>query len=215
MGLGRFGELPAGARIGIVAAAAVVLLVLVYFGLFSPILRETDEFNKLTIRTKGKIREARELISHLPEKKMLLARMKEEAKVLMLKVPDKYNLPTLLEQFASTAQRASINELPMKPLDSFSDSLPGSDLTFYVIPVSIAGLDCRFKDLVRFIEGLGYLDRLVNIRWVDFRRLTSEERMGEIDLPGIRVKMELETYQLKTLAPETSERGPASERTTL
>lgn len=209
MALSSFNELPAGARIGIVAAAAVIILVAVYFVLFNPIIQETSEFERLTDRTKEKIGDAKEHISHLPEKKLLLARMKEEAKVLMLKVPDEYNVPTLLEQFASTAQRASINELPMKSLDSFSDSLPGSDLSFYVIPVSVTGLDCRFKDLVKFFEGLGYLDRLVNVSWVDFRRLTPSERMGEIDLPGIRVKMELETYQLKTPAAGSPEAGGA------
>ena len=124
MALGRFNELPAGARIGIVAGGAVVLLVIVYFVLFNPIITETDELNILTEREQTKIIKAKELLSHLPQKKLLLARMKEEAKVLMLKVPDTYNLPTVLEQFASTAQRASINQLPMRQLDSYPHTLP-------------------------------------------------------------------------------------------
>jgi len=197
MALGRFNELPAGARVGIVAGGAVVLLVIVYFVLFNPIITETDELNVLTEREQAKIIKAKELLSHLSEKKLLLARMKEEAKVLMLKVPDSYNLPTVLEQFASTAQRASINQLPMRQLDSYPHTLPGSDLTFYVIPIRINDLDCRFKDLIGFIEGLTYLDRLVNIKWIESRRMTPREKLGEFDIPGIRVNMELETYQLK------------------
>jgi Tfp pilus assembly protein PilO len=197
MALGRFNELPAGARIGLVAGGAVVLLVIVYFGLFNPIITETDELNILTEREQAKIIKARELLSHLPDKKLLLARMKEEAKVLMLKVPDTYNLPTVLEQFASTAQRASINQLPMRQLDSYPHTMPGSDLTFYVIPIRINDLDCRFKDLIGFIDGMDYLDRLVNIKWIEARRMTPSEKLGEFDIPGIRVNMELETYQLK------------------
>ncbi len=197
MALGRFRELPAGARIGIVAGSAVVLLVVVYLVLFNPIIKETSELNIMTEREQAKIVKAKEHLSHLPEKKLLLARMKEEAKVLMLKVPDTYNLPTVLEQFASTAQRASINQLPMRPLESYPHTLPGSDLTFYVIPIRIDDLYCRFKDLIGFIEGLGYLDRLVNIKWVQADRMTLAESLGELDVPGIRVRMELETYQLK------------------
>ncbi|MBN1592019.1 MAG: type 4a pilus biogenesis protein PilO [Candidatus Coatesbacteria bacterium] len=200
MALGQFNELPAGARIGIVAGGAVVLLVIIYFVLFGPIISETDDLKTLTEREQGKIAKAKELLSHLPEKKLLLARMKEEAKVLMLKVPDTYNLPTVLEQFASTAQRASINELPMKQLDSYPSTLPGSDLTFYVIPIRVDNLYCRFKDLIGFIEGLEYLDRLVNIKWIDARRMTPEEKGGDLDVPGIRVVMELETYQLQESA---------------
>ena len=210
MALGRFNELPAGARIGIVAGSAVVLLVVVYLVLFNPIIKETGELNKRTETEQAKIVRARELLSHLPEKKLLLARMKEEAKVLMLKVPDTYNLPTVLEQFASTAQRASINQLPMEQLESYPHTLPGSDLTFYVIPIRINDLDCRFKDLVNFIEGLGYLDRLVNVKWVEARRLTPDEKMGEFDIPGIRVRMELETYQLKESAEAAPSPGAAA-----
>jgi len=209
MALGRFSELPAGARIGIVAGSAVVLLVVVYFGLFNPIIKETSDLKKRTDTERSKIVRAKEHLSHLPEKKLLLARMKEEAKVLMLKVPDTYNLPTVLEQFASTAQRASINQLPMEQLDSYPHTLPGSDLTFYVIPIRINDLDCRFKDLVKFIEGLSYLDRLVNIKWVEARRMTPAEKLGEFDIPGIRVRMELETYQLKESA-EASSPGAAA-----
>ncbi len=214
MALGRFRELPAGARIGIVAGSAVVLLVVVYLVLFNPIIKETGELNIRTEREQAKIVRAKEHLSHLPEKKLLLARMKEEAKVLMLKVPDTYNLPTVLEQFASTAQRASINQLPMRPLESYPHTLPGSDLTFYVIPIRIDDLDCRFKDLVGFIEGLGYLDRLVNIKWVEARRMTPDEKLGEFDIPGIRVRMELETYQLKELAeavPSPGAEAPSEE----
>ena len=210
MAIGRFSELPAGARIGIVAGSAVVLLVVVYLGLFNPIIKETSELNKKTERERAKIVRAKELLSHLPQKKLLLARMKEEAKVLMLKVPDTYNLPTVLEQFASTAQRASINQLPMEQLDSYPHTLPGSDLTFYVIPIRINDLDCRFKDLVKFIEGLGYLDRLVNIKWVESRRMTPDEKLGEFDIPGIRVRMELETYQLMESAEAAPSPGAAA-----
>ena len=210
MALGRFSELPAGARIGIVAGSAVVLLVVVYLGLFNPIIKETSELNKKTETEQAKIVRAKEHLSHLPEKKLLLAKMKEEAKVLMLKVPDTYNLPTVLEQFASTAQRASINQLPMEQLDSYPHALPGSDLTFYVIPIRINDLDCRFKDLVKFIEGLGYLDRLVNIKWVEARRMTPDEKLGEFDMPGIRVRMELETYQLKESAEAAPSPGAAA-----
>ena len=209
LGIGRFSELPAGARIGIVAGAAVVLLAIVYLGLFNPIIKETGELNKKTETERAKIVRAKELLSHLAEKKLLLARMKEEAKVLMLKVPDTYNFPTVLEQFASTAQRASINQLPIRQLDSYPHTLPGSDLTFYVIPIRIEGLDCRFKDLIRFIEGLGYLDRLVNIKWIEARRMTPDEKLGEFDIPGIRVDMELETYQLKGAAGATAEAAPS------
>jgi len=211
MALGRFGELPAGARIGIVAGSAVVLIVVVYLGLFNPIIKETGELKRKTDTEKVKIVRAKELLSHLPEKKLLLARMKEEAKVLMLKVPDTYNLPTVLEQFASTAQRASINQLPMEQVESYPHTLPGSDLTFYVIPIRINDLDCRFKDLINFIEGLSYLDRLVNIKWVEARRLTPEEKMGEFDIPGIRVRMELETYQLKGSAEAAPSPGMGAE----
>jgi Tfp pilus assembly protein PilO len=204
MALGRFGELPAGARIGIVAGVAVVFLVVVYFGLFNPIIQETKELRVKTGREQAKIAKAKELISHLTEKRLLLARMKEEAKVLMLKVPVDYNLPALLEQFASTAQRASINQLPIEQMDSYSHSLPGSDLTFYVIPLRVNNVDCRFKDLVKFLEGLSYLDRLVNIKWIDARRLTAEEKGGEYEIPGLLVNMQLETYQLKSAAAESA-----------
>ena len=199
--MARFSELPAGARIGVVAIIAVIVLVIVYFGLFHPIMKETQEFRTKTIRERSKIAEARERLSHLQEKKRLLRKMKEEAEVLMLKVPDKYNLPTLMEQFASTAQRASINQLPQSPLPSRTSTMPGSDLVFYVIPIEITNLQCRYKDFVKFLEGLGYLDRLVNIKWLKCRRLTRAEKSksGGDDIPGIRVDMQLETYQLKSL----------------
>ncbi len=207
MALGRFGELPAGARIGIVAGVAVVFLVIVYFGLFNPIIQETKELRVKTGREQAKIEKAKELISHLTEKKLLLARMKEEAKVLMLKVPVDYSLPALLEQFASTAQRASINQLPIEQMESYSHSLPGSDLTFYVIPIRANNVDCRFKDLVKFFEGLSYLDRLVNIKWIDAHQATLVQKLGRFDVPGIRVNMQLETYQLKSAAAESASSG--------
>lgn len=209
MAIGRFGELPAGARIGIVAGVAVVFLVIVYFGLFNPIIQQTKELRVMTEREQVKIATAKELISHLPEKKLLLARMKEEAKILMLKVPVDYDLPAFLEQLASTAQRASINQLPIEQMGSYEHTLPGSDLPFYVIPIRINNVDCRFKDLVKFLEGLSYLDRLVNIKWIDARRLTTEEKSGQYEIPGLRVNMQLETYLLKkgTTAESASSRG--------
>ena len=79
-----------------------------------------------------------------------------------------------------------------------------------MIPIRINDLDCRFKDLVNFIEGLGYLDRLVNVKWVEARRLTPEEKMGEFDIPGIRVRMELETYQLRESAEAAPSPGAAA-----
>ncbi|MCD6327772.1 type 4a pilus biogenesis protein PilO [bacterium] len=207
MNLGRFNELPAGARVGIIAGAAVVFLVIVYFAVFNPILNKTSEYEQKTKNERSKIVRAKELISHLPEKRILLVKMREEAQVLMLKVPNIYNIPTLLEQLASTAQRASINQIPLKQLDSYPNTLPGSDLTFYVVPISIRNLECRFKDLVRFLEGFGHLDRLVNIKRLECRRLDIEEQMGEIDVPGIKVNLEIETYQLEAIAAPLLESG--------
>jgi Tfp pilus assembly protein PilO len=191
----KFQELPPGARMGIIAGVSVVFLLILFFVIYYPLLNEIGKLKKEIVSQKNEYSDAKERLSHLPEKKERLKQLKKESEILKMRVPETAALPGLLDQLTKCGKKSAMNVVPFEILAKETSQM-GSDVVYYKIPILINDLKCRYRDLYSFLKQISNLERLINIKYLKVSRYAYEPATGQFDIPGVSVSMMLTSYQL-------------------
>jgi type IV pilus assembly protein PilO len=159
----RIAKAPLGAKIGVVAAAWVLLTALNYFVFSLPFGPSISEIEK---RVKKADVEQKRLDQDFTEKTAIandLNRFRKEKELLeqklaeaLTELPDQKNLDELLRDFQDRAQKAGLEIVSIEPKDSKSEG-------FYArvpIAMSVSG---NFHEIATFFDALGRLKRIVNV----------------------------------------------------
>ncbi|MBU1626344.1 type 4a pilus biogenesis protein PilO [bacterium] len=200
----KFQELPPSARMGIIAGASVIFLLILFFVIYWPLLKEISSLKKQILDQKNETVDARERLSHLTEKKERLEQLKKESEILKLRVPVASAMPTLLDQLTKCGRKSDMNLLPFE-VSPKEKAQMGSDVVYFKIPILINGLKCRYRDLYSFLKQISNLERLINIKYLKMERYAYEPSTGQSDIPGISIIMLLNSYQLHEIKSEASE----------
>jgi len=202
----KFQDLPPGARLGIIAGASVIFLLILFFVIYYPLLKDISTLQKNIDAQKNETADARERLSHLTEKKERLEQLKKESEILKMRVPINSALPTLLDQLTKCGKKSAINIVPFEIQDK-QEAHMGSDVVYYKIPIIIQNLRCRYRDTYSFLKQIANLERLINIKYLKMSRYAYEPETGQSDIPGVSVDILLTSYQLGEIRSSTTERG--------
>ena len=160
----RIAKAPLGAKVGVVAAAVVIITALNYFVLgiprFGPsiadieksITRVEREQKRLDNDLIEKTAIANNLNQFRREKELLEQKLKEA----LAELPDEKRIDELLQLFQDRAQKAGLQISTIEPASEIQEG-------FYAkipIPMSVSG---SFHEIATFFDALGRLRRIVNI----------------------------------------------------
>ena len=202
----KFQELPPGARMGIIAGVSVVFLLILFFVIYYPLLKDISTLRKDITAQKNETTDARERLSHLTEKKERLKQLKKESEILKMRVPVTSAIPTLLDQLTKCGKKSAINVIPYE-ISQKEMAQMGTDVVYYKIPIMINDLKCRYRDLHTFLKQVSNLERLINIKYLRMSRYAYEPTTGQSDIPGVSISMLLTSYQLGEIKATSSDRG--------
>ncbi|MSP39109.1 MAG: pilus assembly protein PilO [Deltaproteobacteria bacterium] len=158
-------ERPRIQRIGILAAAIILLGALYYSFIYSP---RSDEVAKLAdsveiARNEKTVKQQK--AANLPRLQRDLKQLDMELKKALAQLPNDKQMALLLTSISAKAQQAGLDVLLFRPrAETFQE--------FYAeVPVDIT-VKGRFHNTVSFFDEVGRLNRLINIDSIGFKNPT-------------------------------------------
>jgi type IV pilus assembly protein PilO len=159
----RIAKAPTGAKVGVVAAALVLVTVLNYFVFAIPY---GDSVSDVETKLKRVVKEQEQLDRDFIEKTAIandLNRFRKEKELLeqrleeaLAELPEHKNIDELLQLFQDRAQKAGLEINTIEPqaekTEGFYARIP--------IPMTVTG---NFHEIATFFDALGRLRRIVNV----------------------------------------------------
>jgi type IV pilus assembly protein PilO len=154
--LDRVMGLPKWQRIAIWVGSLLFVFLLFYQFFYSDTAQKISELNEKVERLRSDIVAETRLARELPKVKRIVKELDAELKKLLLELPDKREIPSLLSSVSSLAKDAGLDVSLFKPraevMRDFYAEVP--------VSISVAG---TYHEVATFFDEVGRLSRIVNI----------------------------------------------------
>lgn len=140
----------------IVLAFIVVIVGLYWYFLYRPIREEINILQPEQARLKSELMKVQAIVAEKPKYDAMLAQTKMDLLIALKQLPDKSEIPSLLENVSSLGKSSGLEFQLFKPRVEVPKN-------FYAeIPVDIK-VEGTFKDVVDFFDKVSKMPRIVNI----------------------------------------------------
>jgi type IV pilus assembly protein PilO len=163
-------KLPKAARIGILAAVAVLLATGYYFLAFEAKKQELEQLHAQELELQRKLSEVRSVAANIAAFEAEIADLEVELKTALRQLPDKKQLEVLLTDISNLGKNAGIE------IKSFKRAGEVVHDFYAEVPIQIE-LTGHFHDIARFFDLLSKLPRIVNMGALTIS-VTNEDEMG-------------------------------------
>jgi type IV pilus assembly protein PilO len=141
-------------------AVLSVVLVAIFYGYYSLFyVAKQDELERVETQLVGlqkKLKESKDAARRLPEFRKEVEELNKSFDMALAQLPDKKEIPTLLENITTTGRGANLEFLLFKPK-------PEIPKGFYAeVPVEVK-VEGEYDNLVDFFQRVGEMSRIVNI----------------------------------------------------
>ncbi len=141
-------------------AVLSVVLVAIFYGYYALLyVPKQDELKRLETQlldVQKKLQESKDAARRLPEFRKEVEELNRNFDMALAQLPDKKEIPTLLENITTTGRGANLEFLLFKPLAEVSKG-------FYAeVPVEVKVVG-GYNNLADFFERVGEMSRIVNI----------------------------------------------------
>ncbi|HEY9160314.1 MAG TPA: type 4a pilus biogenesis protein PilO [Desulfomonilia bacterium] len=137
-------------------AFIIVIVGLYWYFLYRPISDEIKVLQPEQARLKSELMKVQAIVAEKPKYDAMLEQTKMDLLIALRQLPDKSEIPSLLENISSLGKSSGLEFLLFKPRVE-------SQKNFYAeIPVDIR-VEGTFKDIVDFFDKVSKMPRIVNI----------------------------------------------------
>ncbi|HWO41343.1 MAG TPA: type 4a pilus biogenesis protein PilO [Candidatus Eisenbacteria bacterium] len=156
-------ERPRQQKIGILAGAVVLLLLLGYFYVYAPTADQVARLNDELASAEADRDKKRAVAANLPKLRRELAEWDAKVKAAMAQLPDSKEIPELLSNLSTKAREAGLEIVLFRPrAETFQD--------FYAeIPIDIV-VRGGFYNALTFFDEVGRMSRPVNIDNISLKK---------------------------------------------
>ncbi len=168
MNLERLTEIPKKKRIAIYVAIPFAIIFLYYFAIYRLKAQNIEELKTTWSQIEIELNKKRMMARNLPKYKKEVARLKEKFKELSKKLPQKEEIPSLLNDISNLGKRNGIEFIHFEPKTEIKKE-------FYAeIPIFLS-LSGTYNDFLKFFHDLGRLERIVNVSEVEMGNPTFKD----------------------------------------
>ena len=162
-------ELPNAAKGGILAAVGLAVFGVYYFSMYSSVLAEIETLRTDTKKLEVDVEAKQRIAANLPKFEAEVERLDVELEKALAELPDKKQIPALLEKVADKAKESGLDIKLFKPRTEQKKD-------FYAeVPVEIE-VSGDYHQIASFFDQVGHLERIVN---VDHVSLTAPKNITE------------------------------------
>ena len=149
-------KLPTSQKLGILALAAALILIVYWQIAYKPAVRRIEAKEAQLTKLTREMKEKQRIAADYDKFKEETARIQEDLKRYVAKLPDKKEIPKLLKSISNMSQEAGLEVLLFKP--------QGEQATEYYsrVPVQLNFVG-SYHRVGRFFYYVGTLPRIVNI----------------------------------------------------
>jgi type IV pilus assembly protein PilO len=165
-------RMPTKYKVLIVLFVFLLLGYFYYFFFFQAALEKKSKLSDKLGTLESKIRVKEKVARRINDHKEEIARLKEQLKVAMARLPEKKEIPGLLTSVSQAGVKSGLEFLLFKPMDPVTKD-------FYAeIPIQIAIVG-SFYNTAHFFERVANMPRIVNIQNISTQK-ASTSKTGEI-----------------------------------
>lgn len=174
----KYAKVPAAQRYAAAAGVALLLIAYHYFMIYGD---QQSEIEQLSGRMQKVLKQeaAKEKVAkNLSSFETRLVRLQQELDTAKSLLPDDANVPELLAQLGNVARKTGLE------IDKFvptGEKVSKGDRDFYAeigFKMDVTG---TFHEIAMFIDSVGRLDRIINIRELKMRNPRSEDQKVLVD----------------------------------
>ncbi len=149
-------KLPFPAKMGIVLGALALLGGGYWYMYYSPLDEQILKLTEETEQLKAQVAEKRAIAANLDKFLAEVDRLDEELRKALLELPDKKEIPQLLERISDKARDAGLDVRLFKPqpeqMQDFYASVP--------VDIEVSG---TYHQVASFFDEVGHMERIVNL----------------------------------------------------
>jgi type IV pilus assembly protein PilO len=173
--LEKFKALSLPKKIGIAAGSLLLVVILFWQYLYSPISKQKTELSEKVDTLQGQIAQQQRIIRNLPIIQAEVRTLDDKLAQVLKELPDKREIPDLLTSISDLAVEAGLEISKFTPRGE-------SPQDFYSeVPVDIV-VEGTFHQLATFFDEVGRLQRIVNINNVSVGVLGQKPGGGKIPI---------------------------------
>ena len=155
-------------KILIVLAVGLLVPIVYYFKWFNPTVAEIDELTMERAEAQRKYESQKKIADDLPRFNREIEQLRDALLHSIQQLPNKKNVPELLERFATLAQESGVR------ISRFSLS-PEATKGFYVeLPINME-LTGGFHNIAVYFDKIGKEERIINVKNVAVRNPRVED----------------------------------------
>jgi type IV pilus assembly protein PilO len=187
----NIGEMPLPAKAIVCAILGIVILIGGFMFLNKPQIDtlRTEQAKERDLRQRFELRQRQAANLHIYRRQ--LVEINDSFGELLRKLPDKTEVPGLLEDISTAGVMSGLQFSLFKPL-------PENDLSFYAeLPIEIA-VSGSYHQFAEFISKLSNLERIVTVQ--DFslaRKPAEQDKQQQGDSELLNIKLIAKTYRYK------------------
>ncbi len=162
----RFGSLPLYQKALGFAAVAVITIIAFYYAFLASLDGEIAQMQNKIKAKRNELNESTKILFQIKEYETKLKYMEKKFEEAMALLPEKTELPSLLEKISNLAEKSGLTIEVFRPLGEVPSD-------FYVkvpIDLSITG---SFQEMMNFFDSVGKLRRVVNIGDLNIKRIST------------------------------------------
>ena len=185
----QIAKLPPAARLGAMAAIALLFLVGYYVLVYRDASQRAESLRAQELELERRLSEVRSVAANLQDFEEEIARLELKLSGVLRQLPDKKELEVLLTDISNLGKQSGIEIKSFKRKEEISHG-------FYAeVPIDIE-LEGEYHDVAHFFDMLGRLPRIVNMGSI-------KTKVAEENLESTRLKVEgtATTYRFEGKAP--------------
>jgi type IV pilus assembly protein PilO len=176
--LDRIFALPRQQKLGVLAGAVVLLLVLDYLLLYSRLSLQITTLEQTVDVARTERDRKKALVANLPQLRALKVELEGKLKEAVARLPDEKEIPDLLISVSNKARESGLDILLFRPKAE-------NPRDFYAeIPVDVI-VRGGFHNLVAFFDEVGRLNRLVNINNIEMKNAKPSDDQATVDTSAL------------------------------
>jgi type IV pilus assembly protein PilO len=181
--LDQIAKLPAAARVGIIAAVAVMILGGYWFMIYQDTARNLEQLHAKELELQRKLSEVRSIAANIEEFEEEIASLQVKLKSVLRQLPSKREIEVVLTDISNLGKTAGIEIKEFRRRDEVVNG-------FYAeVPIDLS-IEGRYHDIARFFDLLAGLPRIVNMGAIDVK--VAEDTM---DVTVLKVKGTATTFR--------------------
>lgn len=170
IGLDDIKRLSLGKKLIIGLGLLLLLGYFYWFYLFQPVFEKKTRLSEELGNFNRRIVASQQMVGQIKQYKKEVARLNEDLKMILAKLPDQKEIPHLLTSVSEAGRSAGLDFILFEP------TAPVSKEFYAEIPVGIT-VEGKYNDIAVFFDSVAHLPRIANIMDVKIKR--GEKNAGE------------------------------------